>query len=493
MVNKKQTPKPQTSINFPPVVALVGHVDHGKTTLLDAIRKSNIAQREVGGITQKIGASTIEILHEGKKRRITFIDTPGHEAFSKMRSRGAKAADIGLLIVSSTDGIMPQTKESIKALLDAKIPFIVVITKIDLPEKNVEKLKQQILKEGIMLEGLGGDVPFIEVSAKTNYNIKELLELIILVFDLHHEIFSDRSKDAALEGIVIESRLDQKAGPRSTVIIKNGTIHFRDTIVASDVAGKVRTLITDQKKYVQSATVGEAVEVLGFEQVPKVGSTVTLKDQNLQSNAPAAVSEATADVNKSFSFHHDTSTLSAVIIADTYGSLEAILAALPKEIIVTLSKTGDISPSDVFLAKSTKSLIVGFNTPIKPQIIQLARTEKVLMKNYILIYELLDELQDVMEGKALALQEEVFGQAKVLASFPFEKTKVLGIVVLEGRAAKGDKVRLMRGDEVLGESTIISLRQQKNQISRIEKGAEGGVIISPFLDFTLGDVLIFHR
>ena len=489
---KKNKTTPKVSEFFPPVVAVVGHVDHGKTTLLDAIRKSNIAKKETGGITQGIGASNIEILHDGHKRRITFIDTPGHEAFSKMRSRGAKAADIGLLIVSSADGVMPQTKESIKAILEANIPYIVVITKIDLPEKNVEKTKQQLLKEGIMLEGLGGDVPFIEVSAKTNYNIKELLELIVLVFDLHQDTFANRSKTAPFLGIVIESRLDQNAGPKATVVIKNGTINFRDEIEAADTKGKVRTLINDQKKHVQSATVGDAVEILGFEKIPPVGSVITLKNQKELAQTSVEVKQKSI-TDEGFSFHHNKDALSVVLVADTDGSLEAILEALPKEIIIALSKTGEITASDIFFAKSTKSIVVGFNTPIKPKLVQLARTEKILTKNYTIIYELLDELKDVMEGKALALLEEVFGEAKVLASFPFEKTKVLGIIVLDGRVAKGDKVRIMRKDEIIGESTITSVRQGKNQISKIEKGVEGGIIISPFLDFTIGDMLICHR
>ncbi len=481
----------KSSAFFPPVVAVVGHVDHGKTTLLDTIRKSTIAQREHGGITQKIGASSIEVLHEKVKRSITFIDTPGHEAFFAMRSRGAKAADIGLLVVSATDGVMPQTKESIAILLQAKIPFIVVLTKADLPDKNPEKVKQQLLKEGVMLEGLGGDIPVIEVSAKTNKNIVELLELILLVFDMHQNQFGQRSKDVAFEGIVIESKLDQKVGPRATIIVKNGSIHARDFIITDGKEGKVRTLINDQNKHIDVATVGDAVEILGFASVPAVGSVVKKSSEfrtqssNLAESPPAIT---TPNI-----MHHDKNALSIILIADTLGSLEAIQASLPKEIVVVLSKTGDIASSDVFLAKSTKSIIVGFNIVIKPDIMLLARTEKVPAKNYTIIYELLGELQDVLDGKALALVEEIFGKAKVLASFPFEKTKVLGIVVLEGRVARGDRVRLMRGEEVIGESSISSVRQGKNQVSKIEKGVEGGIILSPILDFTIGDMILCHR
>ncbi len=498
MAKKTATSVTKPSAFFPPVVAVVGHVDHGKTTLLDTIRKSNIAQREHGGITQKIGASSIEVLHEKVKRRITFIDTPGHEAFFAMRSRGAKAADIGLLVVSATDGVMPQTKESIKIILEAKIPFIVVLTKADLPDKNPEKVKQQLLKEGVMLEGLGGDVPIIEVSAKTNKNIVELLELILLVFDIHQNQFGQRSKDAVFEGIVIESKLDQKVGPRATIVVKNGSIHVRDAIVTDGKEGKVRTLINDQNKHIDVATVGDAVEILGFASVPAVGSVVKKSSEfnpsaSLRARAQSSKFAGSPTASAIPVMHHDKNALSIILITDTLGSLEAIQASLPKEIVVVLQKTGDIAASDIFLAKSTKSIIVGFNIVIKPDMMLLAKTEKVPAKNYAIIYELLGELQDVLDGKALALVEEIFGKAKVLASFPFEKTKVLGIVVLEGRVARGDRARLMRGDDIIGESSISSVRQGKNQVSKIEKGLEGGIILSPILDFTIGDMILCHR
>ncbi len=485
---EKQSKQPQSSF-FPPVVAVLGNVDHGKTTLLDAIRKSTIAEREVGGITQKIGASSVEIMHEEKRRKITFIDTPGHQTFSTMRARGAQAADIGILVVSSVDGVMPQTKESIVALKKAEIPLIVAFTKSDLPEKQIEKAKQQVMSEGILLEGLGGDVPFIEVSAKTNKNIVELLDLILLVFEMHQDVLVNRTKDAPFLGIIIESKLDQKAGPKATVIVKNGTIRVRDEITAEGAVGKVRQLVTDQKKQVMEATVGDAVEILGFTKAPPVGSIVTTR---LAHDSPKAT-QLRASVGSPLSLHHDEKMLSIVLIADSLGSLEAITEALPKEIIIADKKTGEITPSDIFLAKSTKSLVIGFHAIIKPDVQNLARTEKVLLKNYTIIYELLDELKDAMEGKALADVEEIFGKAKILASFPFEKTKVLGIKVLEGRVAKGDRVRVIRNDEIIGESTITSVRQGKNQISKIEEGAEGGIIISPFVDFTIGDMLLCHH
>lgn len=469
-------------INFPPVVAVLGHVDHGKTTLLDVIRKSNLAEREHGGITQKIGASAIEIEHEGKLRKITFIDTPGHEVFSTMRGRGAMAADIGLLVVSSVDGVMPQTKESISHLKAAKIPFIIVLTKSDLATKNIEKVKQQLLKEKIAIEGYGGDVPIIEVSAKTNINVKELLDLILLVFDMNkaHYGFSPQNP---LLGIIIESKLDLKAGPKATVVIKNGMIKLKDEIYSEGIKCRVKSLSNDRGKQLKEATVGDAVEILGFEAVPKVGAAVSgiitgssetkeekrLKLEELEEGLPAFI-----------------------IVADTLGSLEAIMDSLPKEIQIVFQKTGDIETSDVLYAKSISAIILGFNIKIKPDVLKLALTEKVLVRTYNLIYEMLDEIEDLLEGKRLEMQEQIYGRAKIMARFPFNKTEVLGIAVLEGRIAKGDRVRITRDDKVLGESTVTSVRQGKEQVSKVEKGKECGIIIAPILDFNIGDMLISH-
>jgi translation initiation factor IF-2 len=474
---------------YPPVVAVLGHVDHGKTTLLDAIRKTSIAEREHGGITQKIGASTVEIMHEGKPARITFIDTPGHEAFSKMRSRGAQAADIGLLIVSAVDSVMPQTRESIQVLKHSGIPYIVVLTKADLPTKNSEKVKQQLMAENVVLEGYGGDIPVIEVSAKTNMNVKELLDLILLVQELHQEEQQAVSPEAPLRAIVIESRLDQKSGPRATVIVKNGTLTPRQELYIEDGRFKVRSLLDEQGKPVQTATIGEAAEVMGFLHVPSVGSMLTEQKED----SAVTPSQQSAIASKPYSPMANAEELPIILVADSQGSLEAIIAALPEKVRLMSQKTGEITEADVLLAKSTGAFAIGFNTKVRPDVAKLARTEKVLMKNYTIIYELLDEIADVIEGKELAMIEQVYGAAKILARFPFEKTFALGISVLEGRVAKGDKARIMRGDEVIGETQVATLRVGKNATSRVEQGHEAGITISPILDFQVGDVLVFHE
>lgn len=476
---------------YPPVVAVVGHVDHGKTSLLDAIRKSSIAEREHGGITQKIGASNVEVVHEGKKRQITFIDTPGHAAFSKMRSRGASVADIGLLIVSLADGVMPQTRESIAVLQEAACPYIVVLTKADLPNIIIEKVKQQLIKEGVLLEGLGGDVPYISVSARTNLNIKELLDLILLVFDMHKDTYT-ATDTSPLEAVIIESRLDQKAGPRATAIIKNGTLSVRDEVSYDGLTFKIRSLLDEHGKQVQIVSVGQAVEILGFSVVPDVGAVLSAKNQPQATTGPQDAANPALKRDLVYSVPQKELRFAVVLSADTQGSLEAIMNSLPEEVHIVSHKTGEVSEADILLAKSIGGVVLAFNSKIRPEVQKLAQTEKVLAKNYQIIYELLDEVKDALEGKKLSEMEQIYGQVQIKATFPFDKTTVLGVVVQEGRIARGDKVRLMRGDAEIGETSVNSLRSGKNVVSKVEKGQECGVIISPLLDFRIGDMLISH-
>jgi translation initiation factor IF-2 len=484
MSKQNETQAPTNT--YPPVVAVLGHVDHGKTTLLDAIRKSSIADREKGGITQKIGASSVEILHEGKERWITFIDTPGHEAFTKMRSRGAQAADICLLIVSAVDGVKPQTKESIEVLKKANLPFIVVLTKADLPTKNSEKAKQELLKEQIQLEGYGGDIPIIEVSAKTNLNIKELLDLILLMFDMHPTASSGQ---APLAAVVIESKLDTRAGAKATVIVKNGTLKVREDVQVDGQIFKVRSLFDPNSKPVQQATVGDAVEILGFADVPSVGSLI--KDKSTETvTSQVEQKPLTREMNYQRAEEHKG--ISVVLIADTKGSLEAITHALPEGIKLVSQKTGEVNEADILLAKSTGGIVLSFNTKLKPDVITFAYSEKVLLRNYEIIYELLDEVKDALEGKIQSQMEQIFGSARILAKFPFEKTFAFGVSVLDGRIARGDRIRIVREEASVGETTINSLRVGKNPTSKVEKGNEAGIVLSGGLDIQVGDVILSH-
>jgi translation initiation factor IF-2 len=464
----------------PPVVSVLGHVDHGKTTLLDAIRSSHVADREHGGITQRIGASSVAHSYEGAKQMITFIDTPGHEAFAAMRSRGAQVADIGLLVVSAVDGVKPQTREAIGLLRAAQIPFIVVLTKIDLTDGNTEKVRQQLLAEQVLLEQYGGDVPLIEVSARTGHHIQELLDLILLVASMKVE--SAKETDP-LKAVVIESRLDPKSGARASVIVKAGTLSLKDMIyVGGEAYGKVRSLTSDAGGQLTQIHVGEAAEILGFEKVPSVGSIVRNQTGMSETSGNSSTGNQVPQEGK----------LSLILCADTLGSLEAIQASLPEGVVVLIGKTGDVSEGDVVFAKQTGAFILTFNTKLKPDVIKYAQNERVVLKNYTIIYEMLDEIGQVIEGKAQALIEQIFGVCTILASFPFEKTTVLGLRVDDGRIAKGDKVRIMRADTVVGESMVVSLRIGKDTVSKVEKGHECGAILSPLIDFTIGDVVLSH-
>lgn len=476
----------QAQTSFPPVVTVLGHVDHGKTSLLDAIRKTSIAAREHGGITQKIGTSRVEINHEGKKAWITFIDTPGHAAFTKMRGRGATVADIGLLIVAANDGVMPQTKESISILKSAEIPFIVVITKADLPTKNIDKVKQQLATEGILLEGLGGDIPVIEVSSQAGTNIKELLDLILLVWEFADK--SNLSSTAPLEAVVIESKKDPKSGSKATVIIKNGSMKPREDVYVDDMSFRIRSLTSDLGTAVEEATVGEGVEILGMNTVLEVGSIIR------DTKGAAAMQEAQKPLQKALRYEtpEEKTTLSVILTADTKGSLEAIQGALPEGITVIVSKTGDVNEADILMAKSTGAIVISFNVKLRPEVMKLAVTEKVLVRNYTIIYEMLDELTDALEGKLLAQMEEIYGVSRVLAKFPFEKTFAYGVAVLEGRVAARDKVRIMRGEEVIGEANVQSLRVGKDQTTKVEEKREAGLVLSGTLDIQVGDVILSH-
>jgi translation initiation factor IF-2 len=491
MANKNKSESTDQSKHFPPVVAVLGHVDHGKTTLLDAIRKSSIVDTEKGGITQKIGASSVEIEHEGTKRWITFIDTPGHEAFGKMRGRGAQAADVALLIISLADSVKPQTRESIEVLKSTDTPFIVVLTKSDLPDVYPDKSKKDLAKEGVSVEGFGGDIQVIEVSAKTGSNIKELLDLILLIFDLHEDsLDTPKSENAPLQAIVIESKLDPKAGSKATVVVKNGSLKVREMLKADNQVFKVRAVLNDEGKNVESATIGEAIEVFGFEKAPQVGSIVTHESEPTESSQSAVEKpRAKEAVYKRVEEHKG---LSVILVADTQGSLEAIISSLPEGVKVVSKKTGEVTDADILLAKSTGSLILSFNVKVKPKMVTLALSEKVLVRNYDVIYELLDEVHDAQEGKLQSQMEQIYGTAKILQKFPFDKSFAFGITVTDGRIAKGDRVRILRGEEKIGETSIKSLRIGKDPLSKVEAGREAGIVFNAPLDILVGDMILSH-
>lgn len=463
--------------NTIPVVAVLGHVDHGKTTLLDAIRKTNLAQREVGGITQGIGAYQVEVAHEGQKRLITFIDTPGHQAFLKMRSRGAVVADVAILVVAANEGAKPQTIESIKHIKESGIPYIVVLTKSDLPEINIEKVKQQLVKDGVTLESLGGNVPCINVSAKKGTGIKELLDLVLLVWEMQE----GKEKDGQTRAVVIESKLDPRRGPVATVIVKNGRLAITDKLFVGAMPFKIRAMFNYQGKGVKEAKTGDAVEILGFSSVPYPGEIVQVQNEQPKEEVKQSVLEAEP-------------ALLIILKADNEGSLEAILELLPKQILIVEKGSGEVTEGDVLLAKAQKGIIIAFNVKLRPDVAKLAQVEKVVIKEYKIIYELLDQIKEVVEGlTSPAASEVILGKGKILAQFPYNKTKVLGVGVIEGRMAVGDRVKLVRGETEVGKSRIASMRKVKEEVKVAQQGTECGIVIEPILDFELGDMVLSYR
>jgi len=462
--------------NRQPIVVVLGHVDHGKTTLLDAIRKTSVASKEAGGITQSIGASVVDL--PAQAGGITFIDTPGHAAFTKMRGRGAKVADIAILVVAQDDGVAPQTKESLEMIREAKIPFIVAGTKADVVGINSEVLKGQLEKEGVFFEGRGGDVPFISVSAKTNIGIKELLETLKLMAGVS-EFKGDAS--AELEAVVIESN-KEKMGTTATVVIRNGSVKVGETIFAEEVECKVRGLFDDRGKSIREVLPGFPAKIIGFSEVPPVGASVT--------EAPhAKIVEVVAPKNKFELRRLKDDEIPVIIKASNAGALEAIIASLPPKVIVVDSGVGEITSSDVINAKTGNAYIFAFDSKIPNDIIKLAEAEKIKIARFDIIYELLQAIEEILKkGKV----DEV-GHAEILASFPFNDKKVAGAKVISGRINKGDKLVLMRAEKEIGRAKATSVRKQKAEVVSVGPAEEFGVILDPQLDFAIGDMLVSVR
>jgi len=454
----------------PPIVAVLGHVDHGKTTLLDSIRKTNLVSRESGGITQSIGASFIETT---QKKGITFIDTPGHEAFNKMRSRGVEAADIVILVVAADDGVKPQTKEAITYIQKAKTPFFVAITKIDVSTANIESVKGQLEKEGVLLEGRGGDTPIVEVSAKTGKGVEDLLEMILLIAEVE-EIKGDIN--ANLEAVVIETQKG-KMGLTVAAVVKSGSINVADEIAVEGIRTKVRGLFDWQGKPIKKVGPGEPVLILGFSQPPDVGTVIknSTKDENLTKDLFLKKTKKVPEGN-----------ISVIIKTSSAGSLEAILAGIPEKFIAIASEVGDVSESDVFMAKSTNSNIYAFDVKVPAGVERLAETDKIKIEKFSIIYELFDRLKE-QEQKD---EKKILGRAEILAEFPYDSKKIAGVKILKGEIKKDDKLILTRLDEEISETSVKSLKKQKEDIEIAKEGEECGILFQPQLDFKIGDVLV---
>jgi translation initiation factor IF-2 len=462
----------------PPVVTIMGHVDHGKTSLLDFIRKTKLTAKEPGEITQAIGAYQIEVNNE----KITFIDTPGHAAFTKMRSRGAGVADIVILVVAANDGVMPQTKESIEIIQNAGVPYLVAINKIDLPEASIDKVKAQLAENNVLVEDYGGNIVSVPVSAKTGQGVDQLLEMILLTAEIN-ELKAD--PDGDFEAVVIESKLDKFCGPTASLIVKNGTLKKGDQINAEGVAAKVRMLKDEWGKAKEAVSPGDPILVLGFESLPSVGAVVHKSGEQVPS--------LTEEAKKGLPQKTEEGKLKIILKADVSGSLEAILGCLPSEVQVMDSGVGEITEADVLFAKTLGAEIYGFNLAVSGSVKKLAETEKVKIKNYNIIYDLLKDLEErILKILEPTIDRKVLGKAEIVAVFEIKGERIAGARVLEGKINKNVPVCIQRGEKILAEARITSLKQQKQDVNEVTLGTEFGVVLSGKVDFKEGDVIISY-
>lgn len=456
--------------NRPPIVVILGHVDHGKTTLLDYIRKSNVAAREAGGITQHI--RSFQLPTTGDKL-LTFIDTPGHEAFTAMRSRGSQLADIALLVIAANDGVMPQTKQSIEFIRAANIPFIVVLNKSDMNTADPIRVKTQLTEMEVVVEDFGGDVPAVSVSAKTGQGIPELIELIQLVAEMNPP---QADPQAEVQAVVLESRLDAHKGSLATVIIKEGTLTLGQNLFQQASVGKVRAILGSDGSQLKQAPPSLPVEIIGLSIVPAVGSVI--------SSVPFVAPTVAAIQPKG---DMPVSEARLVIKADVAGSLEAILAALPREITVMAASTGDVTEGDVDLAKTSGGKVFTFNVKTGSSVAKLAEVEHVTIKSFKIIYELLDESQKLLTPKII---EKILGKAIIAAEFKMNGDHVAGCRCTEGVISRGDQLKIMRGEQQIGLTKFKSLQSGKNLVDKVKSGAEFGAVFNTGVDFKLQDSII---
>ena len=490
-----------------PVVTIMGHVDHGKTTLLDVIRKSNVAAGEAGGITQHIGAYTISFPHPERKKeiaQITFLDTPGHAAFSSMRARGANVTDIVVLVVAANDGVMPQTLEALSHARAAKVPVLVAVNKMDHPNANALKVRQQLQDKGLVPDDWGGDTIFVEVSGLTKQGVDKLIEMILLQADLL-ELKANPNRRA--KGNVIESGLEP-GGPTATVLVRKGTLRVGDVIICGQYYGRVRALISEEGKRLKEAAPSVAVKVLGLNGVPEAGLEFSVVEDERAARdlaekrgqeAKALGQEATrAKVTLENLFDQLASStskvLKVVVKADTQGSVEAIVDALKKiesekvSLEVIHSAVGTITESDVALASASDAVILGFHTRIDSGVADKAKHEGVQIKLYAIIYELVDQVKEAMAGLLDPLLKDLtLGAAEVRKIFELSKgAPVAGCMVVSGRIVKG-KVRVRRRKEIIYEGITQSLRRFQDEVNEVRAGMECGIRIEAFSDFQIGD------
>jgi translation initiation factor IF-2 len=498
--------KPEDLQPRPPVVVFMGHVDHGKTSLLDAIRKTNVTADEPGGITQHIGASVVKV---GEKS-ITFLDTPGHEAFTKMRARGAHVTDIAVLVVAADDGVMPQTLEAISHARAAQVPIIVAVNKTDLPNASPDRVKKQLQEQGLAPEAWGGDTITVDVSAKTKKGIEQLLEMILLQAEIM-ELKASPNRRA--KGNVIEAQLEAGIGPSATVLVRKGTLKIGDALICGPYWGKVKALINDKGQRVKEAGPSTPVKIVGLTGVPEAGSEFNvlasekearqLSEERLEELRLGKQTPKRATLENIFEQIESgrRKTLRLIIKADTQGSAEAIAESLGKiqsdkvdaEIIHTA--VGNITENDVLLASASDAIIIGFQVKLETDVSEAAKREGVQIKLYSIIYELLEQIEEAMVGLLEPEQREVtVGVAEVRQVFALSKgAPVAGCIVSSGRLVRGGRVRVLRRKSVQFEGRIASLRRFQDDVNEVRAGLECGVRVENFGGFEVGDVLeCFH-
>ena len=487
----------------PPVVTIMGHVDHGKTRLLDAIRQTNVMATEAGGITQHIGAYQVEV--DGQK--ITFLDTPGHEAFTAMRARGAQVTDITILVVAVDDGVMPQTLEAIDHARAAGVPIVVAINKIDKPDTNPELVKQQLADAGLVIEEWGGDVVCVLTSAKEKKGISELLENLLVVAEMEN-LRANPSQSAV--GVVIEAEMDKTKGPLATVLVHTGTLRLSDTIVVGTTWGRIKAMFNDMGKRVRKAEPATPVEILGLSSVPQVGDTLTAVAGERQAQALIQkhleeMKQEPKSVSLSSLFDQISAgkvkELNIILKADVQGSIEPIRSSLEQlgteavKVRVIHSGSGNVTENDVMLAIASKGLIISFNTGSEPGARRLADVEGVDIRSYDVIYDVVDDIGKALKGMLEPAYVEIIeGRAEVRATFSAGKReKVAGVYITEGKVTRSVSARVRRQEQVVCESTVSSLRRFKDDVKEVVAGYECGVGIKDFSEFEIGDILEFFR
>ncbi len=488
MPEKKETK--ENLVTRPPIVVVLGHVDHGKTAILDFIRKTKVTEQESGGITQHIGAYEIE--HQGKK--ITFIDTPGHEAFSAMRGRGAKVADIAILVVAAEEGIKPQTKEAIAHLKKTGIPMVVAINKIDKPQADPAKVKRELQQNDVLVESMGGQTPSVEVSAKTGQGIPELLEVILLLAEME-KLKGDIKKPG--EGVVIEAYLDSKRGPTATLLLRDGTLNKGDIVATRSTVGKIKILENFQAKPQEQALPSTPCIVIGLDKVPQVGEKFEVYGDFDSAQKYVEKKEKKSGEGEVFVADEEKRVLNLILKADVQGSIEAIeevLKNLPQEKVILRflkSEVGEIQEKDIKLAKDSKARVIGFRVKVNPIATKLAERENISVITFDIIYELAQGVRTLMEKRVAPEKVRTdLGKMKVLVIFLTEKNRqIIGGKMTEGEIKKGTQIEVWRRDEIIGRGRLINLQKNKRDIEKAVKGDECGILYEGDVKVEVGDVL----